>query len=141
MAEFLPSFAQRFAQLSADNLALLDELYHPDVHFRDPLHHVFGLPALHRYFVYMYASITELRFDFEHYDQVREGEGYLRWRMHFRHPKLASGRLISVDGCSHLLWRDEKVYAHHDYFDAGALLYEHLPLFGKVIQWLKRRAA
>lgn len=60
--------------------------------------------------------------------------------MHFRHPRLRGGAPISVDGCSHLLWWD-KVYQHRDYFDAGAMLYEHLPLMGGVIAWLKRRLA
>jgi hypothetical protein len=33
------------------------------------------------------------------------------------------------------------VYLHHDYFDAGALLYEHVPILGGVIGWLKGRLA
>ena len=37
-----------------------------------------------------------------------------------------------------VMWHD-KVYRHRDYFDAGALLYEHVPLLGRVIRWLKRR--
>ena len=53
---------------------------------------------------------------------------------------LRGGAPISVDGCSHLLWWD-KVYQHRDYFDACAMLYEHLPLMGGVIAWLKRRLA
>ena len=52
--------------------------------------------------------------------------------MSYRHPRLAGGGLIRVDGCSHLLWWD-KVYRHRDYFDAGNLLYEHLPLLGAAI--------
>ena len=26
-----------------------------------------------------------------------------------------------------------------DYFDAGALLYEHVPVLGRIVSWLKRR--
>ena len=47
---------------------------------------------------------------------------------------------IQVCGCSYLQWRN-KVHLHRDYFDAGALLYEHLPLLGRTIGWLKRRLA
>ena len=115
----------------------LGELYSDDVHFTDPLHDVHGLSDLHAYFAKLYANVSELSFDFRGFDQVREGEGYLRWVMSYRHPRLDGGRLITVDGCSHLLWRD-KVYRHRDYFDAGALLYEHLPVLGRVIAWLKR---
>ena len=138
MSSFLRQFAQRFAQLDKDNLQRLGELYTDDVRFTDPLHEVKGLEQLRGYFAELYANVSELRFDFHGFDQIAEGEGYLRWVMSYRHPRLAGGRLIRVDGCSHLRWRD-KVYCHRDYFDAGALLYEHLPVLGRAIAWLKRR--
>ena len=140
MSDFLRRFATEFAALDAGNLARLGELYSDDVLFRDPLHEVRGLPALQRYFAELYANVGRLEFDFHGFDQVVDGEGYLRWTMHFRHPRLRGGAPISVDGCSHLLWWD-KVSQLRDYCDAGAMLYEHLPLMGGVIAWLKRRLA
>ncbi|WP_247256330.1 nuclear transport factor 2 family protein [Pseudomonas moorei] len=138
MSSFLRQFARRFAQLDKDNLQRLGELYTDDVRFTDPLHEVQGLGQLRGYFAELYANVNDLRFDFHGFDQIAEGEGYLRWVMSYRHPRLAGGRLIRVDGCSHLRWRD-KVYCHRDYFDAGAMLYEHLPILGRAIAWLKRR--
>lgn len=38
-----------------------------------------------------------------------------------------------------LHFTDHKVYRHRDYFDAGSLIYEHLPVLGRAIAWLKRR--
>lgn len=140
MADFLRQFAERFAGLDASNLDRLGELYSDDILFRDPLHEVRGLPAVRGYFGELYANVSELRFDFYGFDQSAEGEGYLRWTMSYRHPRLRGGELIRVEGCSHLRWRD-KVYQHRDYFDAGALLYEHLPILGRVIAWLKGRLA
>ena len=140
MSAFLHDFAQAFAGLNKDNLERLEQLYSRDALFCDPLHEVRGLANIRAYFAQLYANVSELRFDFYGFDQVSEGEGYLRWTMHFRHPRLRGGAPISVDGCSHLLWWD-KVYQHRDYFDAGAMLYEHLPLMGGVIAWLKRRLA
>lgn len=136
MSDFLRRFARQFADLNKDNLQRLDELYTDDVQFTDPLHEVQGLNQLRSYFAELYANVSELRFDFHSFDQIAEGEGYLRWVMSYRHPRLAGGQLIRVDGCSHLLWHD-KVYRHRDYFDAGALLYEHLPVLGRAIAWLK----
>ncbi|BBP74869.1 transcriptional regulator [Pseudomonas sp. Ost2] len=140
MSEFLHHFVQRFAALDKDNLHLLAELYSDDVRFTDPLHEVSGLAELRGYFARMYSDISGLHFDFHGLDQVREGEGYLRWNMSYRHPRLARGEPIHVEGCSHLLWI-HKVYRHRDYFDAGALLYDHLPLLGHATAWLKRRVA
>jgi hypothetical protein len=33
------------------------------------------------------------------------------------------------------------VVRHRDYFDAGALLYQHVPVVGSMIRWLHRRIA
>jgi hypothetical protein len=140
MSDYLRQFAHDFAALNKDNLHLLGKLYSDDALFCDPLHEVRGLSNMQRYFGEMYANVSELRFDFYGFDQVRDGEGYLRWTMRYRHPRLRGGAEIAVEGCSHLLWH-ERVYQHRDYFDAGALLYEHLPLLGSVIAWLKRRLA
>ncbi|MDD0977483.1 nuclear transport factor 2 family protein [Pseudomonas fontis] len=140
MSEYLKRFAQRFCEVDAAHLDLLAELYSEDIQFRDPLHHVQGLPALRQYFAQLYANIHDLRFEFHAYDQVQEGLGYLRWTLHYRHPRLNAGKPVAVRGCSCLMW-DDKVRVHHDYFDAGALLYEHVPVMGRMISWLKGRLA
>ena len=54
--------------------------------------------------------------------------------------KLCCGKPISVQGTSHIRFTD-KVYFHQDYFDGGALLYEHVPVLGSIIQQLKKRMA
>ncbi|MFA5679246.1 MAG: nuclear transport factor 2 family protein [Pseudomonas sp.] len=140
MSDFLHRFARDFTALNADNLELLSGLYSPDVNFRDPFHEISGLASLQRYFSELYANTSDIGFTFYGYDQLREGAGYLRWTLHYRHPRLADGRPIRVEGCSYLEWH-ERVYLHQDYFDAGALLYEQLPVMGRVIGWLKRRLA
>ena len=139
MSDFLHSFAHAFARLNQHNLATLGELYSLDAVFCDPLHEVRGLHNLQAYFAQLYSNVSELAFDFYGFDQVSEGQGYLRWTMSYRHPRLAGGQLIRVEGCSHLQWSDGKVNRHRDYFDAGALLYEQLPLLRTAIRWLKRR--
>lgn len=139
MSDFLQGFAHAFAGLNKHNLAKLGELYSIDAMFCDPLHEVRGLNNLQTYFAQLYSNVSELAFDFYGFDQIREGEGYLRWTMSYRHPRLAGGQLIRVEGCSHLHWRYARVHYHRDYFDAGALLYEQLPLLGTAIRWLKRR--
>ncbi|WDY55979.1 nuclear transport factor 2 family protein [Pseudomonas sp. PSKL.D1] len=140
MSAYLQTFAERFAALDAGNLANLGQLYSDDVTFRDPLHHVVGLEQLQAYFAELFGNAQEIRYGFEGADEVRPGQGYLRWTLEFRHPRLASGRLISLQGCSHVCWHD-RVYFHQDYFDAGALLYEHVPVMGGAIRWLKGRLA
>ncbi|WP_010484317.1 nuclear transport factor 2 family protein [Pseudomonas sp. S9] len=138
MNDFLKDFAREFAALNKHNLERLVDLYSEDAVFQDPLHTLHGLANIRGYFAELYANVSDLSFDFKGYDQVGSGEGYLRWTMSYRHPRLAGGNLIQVEGCSHLLWHT-RVYQHRDYFDAGSLLYEHLPVLGTVISWLKGR--
>ncbi|MGR4038857.1 nuclear transport factor 2 family protein [Pseudomonas sp. 910_21] len=139
MNDFLDRFARDFSSLDKHSLQRLDQLYSEDIQFTDPLHEINGLPRLRHYFAELYANVSELRFDFHGAAPCGEDQGYLRWTMSYCHPRLKGGQMIRVPGCSHLHWRDGKVYRHRDYFDAGALLYEHLPVLGAVIAWLKRR--
>ena len=140
MSAYLRHFAETFATLNLDSLDRLGELYSNDVQFRDPLHQRDGLPALRSYFEKLYTNVQDIRYDFLDVDEIAPGHGYLRWTLHFRHPRLSRGQPISLQGCSHLRWATH-VYLHHDYFDAGALLYEHVPVVGGVIGWIKGRLA
>lgn len=141
MSDFLRNWGQRFAALDKDNLHLLGELYSDGIAFADPMHEIDGLADLRQYFAQLYANVQDLRFDFDGFDQVTEGQGYLRWVMTYRHPRLNGGQPISVPGCSYVQWADGKVFKHRDFFDAGAMLYEQLPVMGAVIRWLKGRLA
>jgi hypothetical protein len=67
-------------------------------------------------------------------------EGYVQWQMNFSHPRLKGGKTIVVDGASYLRFNEAgKVSYHRDYFDLGAMLYEQLPLLGRIIVAVKRR--
>ncbi|MBT2341187.1 MULTISPECIES: nuclear transport factor 2 family protein [Pseudomonas] len=138
MSTYLELFAERFASLDGQNLDTLEKLYSDDVAFRDPLHQIDGLPALRAYFTGLYANAQDVRYTFAGADEVQPGQGYLRWSLAFRHPRLGKGRLISLQGCSFLRWQ-ERVHFHQDYFDAGALLYEHIPVMSGAVRWLKGR--
>jgi len=140
MSVYLQQFAERFAGLNRANLDTLEKLYSEDVSFRDPLHHIQGLQALRAYFEQLYANASDIRYAITSTDEVRPGQGYLRWTLQFCHPRLSRGQQITLQGCSCLHWRD-RVHFHQDYFDAGALLYEHLPVMGGAIRWLKGRLA
>ena len=60
--------------------------------------------------------------------------------MSFTHPKLAGGKAIIVDGATDLRF-DEKITYHRDYIDMGQMLYEHIPVLGSAIRYIKKQAA
>ncbi len=119
----------------------LAEVYHPDISFSDPMHQIQGLDALEQYFEGLYENITFIDFQF-HKAWVDSDEGSVHWTMRYRHPRLKAGNHdIKVDGVSLLRWEDNLVIQHQDIFDAGSLLYEHLPVLGWLIHKLKERMA
>src|SRR5690606_29672160 len=120
-------------------LAAMADIYTEDIQFRDALHAVNGLNQLREYYDGMMDDLLECRFEFHHsLENSERGEAVLFWTMHYRHKKIAAGKSLQLTGNSHLLF-NEKVYYHRDYYDAGSMLYEHLPLIGTLIRYVKKR--
>ena len=138
--QLLTELKVMYTGLTADNLSRLETLYAPEVVFEDPLHRVEGLAALTDYFYQMYQGVEEARFEFFH-TSVDGDNAYLVWRFFLRHPRLARGRLMTVDGCTRLVMTDGLVSFHRDYFDLGAMVYEGVPLLGTLVRLVKRRMA
>ncbi|MFP4137878.1 MAG: nuclear transport factor 2 family protein [Halomonas sp.] len=137
----LEAFCAFFNKLDKSCTKDLYEFYTHDVVFQDPLHRIEGAEALERYFTALYSNVTACRFIF-HERQRSSREAFVTWTMRLAHPRLAGGREYEVEGCSHLTFAANdsgRVARHRDYFDAGALLYERLPLLGGTIRLLKRR--
>ncbi|WP_430460029.1 nuclear transport factor 2 family protein [Thalassolituus sp. LLYu03] len=133
-------FRRFYLALNRDTLSedFLAGIYDRDIVFTDPLHRIEGIKALHRYFSEMYANVDSIDFSFtQHYDSANSSME--RWTMTFRHPRLAGGKPIKVDGCSELHWSNGRIVRHQDFFDAGSMLYEHIPLMGWGIRKLKER--
>lgn len=139
MAEPLDRFKTAFNQLNKDTLHLLEDIYTPDVQFRDPVHELSGLPVLRDYFGRLYDGIISCRFEFEA-EVIAGQQGMLVWVMRFRHARFRRGETLELRGVSHLKFRDDgKVFQHHDYFDMGAFIYERVPVLGSVIRAIKSR--
>lgn len=143
MTDRLQRFLDAYQNLPETGLDVLDAVYDPAVVFIDPFHQVNGLPALKRYLAATYSNAREVRFVFDT-PLAEEGAACVPWVLHFRHPRLRGGAGIEVPGISHLRWRENSAVAgrvcwHRDYYDAGALLYEHVPVLGAAVRWFKRR--
>lgn len=128
-----------YSRFDENLIVSLADIYSADIQFKDPLHTINGLPALINYYEGMMGDLIECRFEFHHsIESVEPGEAILFWTMHYRHKKLINGKQLQLSGNSHLLYKD-KIYYHRDYFDAGAMLYEHLPFLGFLIKKIKQR--
>jgi ketosteroid isomerase-like protein len=135
---WLSNFIEIYQRLSTDNLALLNDIYSPDVIFVDPIHHIAGFDNLAAYFADLYTNLSSCSFNV---DEVihNEQEAAIYWTMQYCHPKLNKGNVVSVHGHSKLRGKDGKVIYHRDYLDLGAMIYEHVPVLGKIIKHIKKR--
>lgn len=137
---WLINFIDIYQKLSVDNLHLIKDIYHEDITFIDPMHEINGLPALTRYFSSLYENLTQCDFTIENVIENPE-QAAIYWHMAYTHPKLNKGKTINVSGHSHIKGKDGLVIYHRDYIDLGEMVYEHIPVLGKLTKWVKNRAA
>ena len=130
-------FKDSYRDMLAMDLSRLDELYAEDIVFKDPVHELRGLVALQDYMAGMMINITNCQFEYLD-QQVSADTAYIKWDMHFSHPKLNANKLITVRGVSQIQFND-RIYYHEDIYDVGAMVYEHVPVFGSITRWLKSR--
>ncbi|SDJ66223.1 SnoaL-like domain-containing protein [Ferrimonas sediminum] len=137
-ASLVARFVALYQRLDYQSLSQLTSVYDDDIEFIDPLHRVRGLTQLTRYFSSLYQNLQHSSIEIT--DLLHgANEAALYWRMTLVHPRLNRGKTVLVEGHSHLKYSD-RIYYHRDYFDAGQMLYEQLPLLGPVVKAVKRRA-
>jgi hypothetical protein len=60
--------------------------------------------------------------------------------MHYRHPKIKAGTPQILNGAT-LIKYEDKVNYHEDFYDMGAMIYQHIPLLGFVVKTLNAHLA
>ena len=106
--------------------------------FEDPAHRIEGLENLYAYFQSLYTNVNHCHFEIKNTSSM-DSHAFVRWQMHLSHPKLSGGMTQTTQGCSYLEFEQGKVSLHRDYFDMGEMLYEGLPVLGKVIRLIKKQ--
>lgn len=132
-------FLETYQKLDAKHLDLLSTIYTSDIHFVDPAHEIHGLSHLSAYFESLYRDIHTI--NFEYTDWLRQGaDAYVQWQMQFCHPKIKRGEAVTVPGTTYLRFAsDDRVFFHRDYFDLGQMIYQHVPMLGRIIARINRR--
>jgi len=137
---WLKNFVEVYQNLSTDNLELLESIYHENITFVDPIHQVEGFDNLYRYFDGLYQNLASCDFIIERVI-VQHSNASIYWQMTYQHKKLNKGKGVTIWGNSHISAEAGKVIYHRDYLDLGVMLYEQLPVLGKLIRWIKLQAA
>lgn len=146
-------FIDLYQSLNEEKIHSLTNIYHPNITFIDPLHQINGLAELKAYFLESYSAVKSINFNI-HRVMESQNEASVFWQMAFESKSLNKNNMIYVDGLSYLQFQypvstqvpllafendNNQILHHRDYFDAGQMLYEHVPIMGKVIAYIKRR--
>ncbi len=138
--DIMQRFESFYRHLSEQSLADINQVYSRDVTFIDPVTQHHGIPELKTYFEGLLDKCKSCSFEVSSSERVGDA-GYVHWSMTFKHPHLNSGEEITVEGFSLLKLAEDRIVHQRDYYDMGAMVYEHIPLLGCLITWLRRRLA
>lgn len=141
----LPKAFQQFEllyrELDAAAVMAMPTIYADNVVFIDPVHRMEGLDALQAYTRKLMGNVQECRFECEHW-LCQGQEAVVQWTMHMRHASLRRGEPIALKGVSLLkLDAQGRICWHEDFYDLGAMVYEHVPLLGAAVRSVKHRLA
>lgn len=132
---------ERFYNLfNRDTLYLVDEFYDPQVKFIDPIVQLNNREELTQYYKDMYKGVESITFEFSG-EIVQGDEHMVLWKMIMIAKKLNKGKPVTVEGVSHIRFGGDegKAVYHRDYFDVGAMVYEHVPIVGGLTRYVKKK--
>lgn len=141
---WLSNFVEVYQKLSTDNLNLLEDIYHKNITFIDPIHQIQGFENVYQYFESLYQNLSSCEFiitDVIAGATAETEQAAIYWQMTYQHHKFNQGKPVTVLGNSHIKGQGDKVIYHRDFLDLGVMIYEQLPILGKVIKWIKNKAA
>jgi hypothetical protein len=134
-------FEKFSGNISANNITNhLEEVYAPDIYFRDPFKEVHGIMDFQAYLLRDSDSVSEYKIDWQDVAKSK-GDYYFRWIMEVKLKRDGRNKPPSQTcGISEIRFgAGGKVIYEQDYFDAASFLYERLPILGGEIRFIKKR--
>lgn len=133
----LEKFKHYFSQIDFSKNSTLDEIYSDYIVFKDPIHKIHGIENLKDYFNKLNENLIEGSFHFTD-ESIVENKAFFSWEMDLKlkRPK----KNVKASGISVLIIED-KITSQRDYFDAGELFYENIPVLGGIIRSIKNKLA
>jgi hypothetical protein len=131
-------FRDFFSDVTAESVRAKSKgLYADDVYFNDTLKTLRGREAVEAYFLKTTEHVDSLRA--EVVDVARSGGNYyVRWVMDVKFK--GAKEPVRTIGMTLLRFNKEgRLTLHQDFWDSSAGFYEHLPVLGGVIRWIKSK--
>jgi len=145
----IKKFESFYVNLESMKVEELADIYSSDVVFIDPIAAHSGITSVKSYFTKLLRNAKHCTFAIHSIQKIEakknaavdEGalEEYLvTWKMTFATSGVNKGKPIFVDGITQLKIVDDKITFHRDYYDLGQMVYENIPLLGRIIKRIKR---
>ncbi|MCE2722841.1 MAG: nuclear transport factor 2 family protein [Burkholderiales bacterium] len=137
----LKRFVSYWNNLTAADVARLEEFYTENAVFQDPFNKVQGHAAIKHIFDDMFVRLIDPKFVITETIE-QDNRVLLVWDFSFRIKSLKPDLKRTIHGTSLIRFAaDGRALSHRDYWDAAGELYEQLPVIGSVMRALKRRMA
>ena len=115
-------------------------VYALDAYLNDTLVIRRGATNIQAYFLTTVDAAESITASIEDVSRSADGFYYVRWTMDARMKKVAAGETIRTLGITLVRFDDQgRVLIHQDYWDSAAGLWDHVPVIGRGIRWIKGR--
>ncbi len=138
-AHAIKRFQDYFSEVTEDSIrAKTAEVYATDAFFNDTLKTLRGADKIEKYFLETAKNVSLFRV--EMVPPARSGpDYYFRWVMTVGLKRFGDKPVTTI-GVTHVRFdKDGKVRLHQDYWDSAAGLWDHVPVIGSGIRWIKSR--
>jgi hypothetical protein len=134
---FIHRFKELYRSFDQNTLTQLPALYKNSIIFIDPIHKLEGLDKLFKYFSSFNNPDLQCQFIFTN-EIIGRNQAFFQWQMQYSHKRIYKGKLLVLSGGSLIKFSD-KIYYHEDFYDMGAMLYQHIPIIGWLIRKINAR--
>ena len=136
--DVIEKFASFYRDLTSMQVSELGLIYSPDVSFIDPIAKHEGLASVESYFTKLLDNAEHCEFEIHTIQAATGNDYFVNWTMHYTSTRINKGKPIDVDGITFLKIEKNLIVFHRDYYDLGQMVYEHIPILGRLIKYLKK---
>lgn len=134
----IDKFASFYNNLASMQVNELSMIYCPNVSFIDPIAKHKGLASVETYFAKLLNNAAHCEFEIHSINSATDTDYFVNWTMRYTSTRINSGNPIAVEGVTFLKIEDNLIVFHRDYYDLGQMVYEHVPILGRIIKFLKK---
>lgn len=136
--DLIEKFSSFYTDLETMKPEELSSIYSTDVEFIDPIGKHVGIKSVEDYFNRLLDKAEQCRFIIHNKCSSRDNEYTVTWTMIYSSPSMNGGKPMEVEGVTLLSISENKIVRHRDYFDLGQMVYENVPVLGRIIKRIKR---